>query len=42
MMSKIKEGRLYIADGYNHFAVVENPTLVYNAIKSIEYVEQSE
>lgn len=36
MMSKFKHSKLYIADGYNHFAVVENPTLVYNAINSMK------
>lgn len=35
MMSNLKKGKLYVGQGYNHFAVVENPTYVYNAMKTM-------
>lgn len=36
MMSAIKFSSLHVADGYNHFAVLENPQLVYDAFKSMQ------
>lgn len=35
MMDSIKHGDLYVAEGYNHFAVLENPQLVHDAFVSM-------
>lgn len=36
MMKSIKKGELFVAEGYNHLAVLENPQLVYDAFTSMK------
>lgn len=35
MMKSLKKGELFVAEGYNHLAVLENPQLVFDAFKSM-------
>lgn len=36
MMAAIKHSKLHVEQGYNHFAVLENPQLVFDAFKSMQ------